>query len=371
MNFPTDYQSIVDRMESIDPLGYGATRNFADGAVTRLSPYISRGVISTKQVYQSIISRGFSTQDASRLIQELAWRDYWQQVWIAKGNLIDNDLKQPQEDTNNFQLSQAILKGETGILAVDKAIEEFYDTGYMHNHMRMYVASLACNIAKSHWKLPAQWMYYHLLDADWASNSLSWQWVAGSNSHKKYFANQENINTYFDSDQKDTFLDVPYESFDKMKVPAVLASLCDLELESSMPKTEPLRVNRDLPTYLYNFYNLDPMWEREVPANRILLLEPSVFSKYPVSTNSIEFMLDLAQNIPQIQVFVGSFEELVGGYQLKNIRFKEHPLSAHYVGQESARDWIFSVKGYFPSFFAFWKKCKKELPEIKSNTMSI
>ena len=51
-------------------------------------------------------------------------------------------------------------------------------------------------------------MYYHLLDGDWASNALSWQWVAGSNANKKYYANQDNINKYFNSSQKQTFLDV-------------------------------------------------------------------------------------------------------------------------------------------------------------------
>jgi deoxyribodipyrimidine photo-lyase len=60
----------------------------------------------------------------------------------------------------------------------------------------MYIASLACNVAQSQWRIPAKWMYYHLLDADWASNALSWQWVAGTNSNKKYFANQNNINKY-------------------------------------------------------------------------------------------------------------------------------------------------------------------------------
>mgnify|MGYP006195700273 CR=1 FL=1 len=60
----------------------------------------------------------------------------------------------------------------------------------------MYLAAMVCNNAKSHWLTPARWMYYHLLDGDLASNALSWQWVAGTFSHKKYIANQQNINKY-------------------------------------------------------------------------------------------------------------------------------------------------------------------------------
>ena len=55
----------------------------------------------------------------------------------------------------------------------------------------MYIASIICNTAKCHWKIPAKWFYYHLKDGDWGSNALSWQWVCGTNSGKKYYANQK------------------------------------------------------------------------------------------------------------------------------------------------------------------------------------
>ena len=79
-------------------------------------------------------------------------------------------------------MPKAVVEANTTIDAIDEAINELYQNGYMHNHMRMYLASLCCNIAKCHWKHPAKWMYFYLLDGDLASNTLSWQWVAGSNS---------------------------------------------------------------------------------------------------------------------------------------------------------------------------------------------
>lgn len=359
--FPTNYNEIAQRMRTIDPIKYGKTRNFADGAVTHLSPYISRGVISTKHVFSEILKRGYHPKTIEKFIQELAWRDYWQQVWIAKGNAINSDLKHNQKPVTNWSIPSAILHATTGIEAIDAAITAFYETGYLHNHLRMYIASMACNMGQSHWKVPAQWMYYHLLDGDWASNALSWQWVAGTNSNKKYYANQENINTYCHTQQKDTFLDVPYEAFNTLPVPEVLQGVTTLQLETPLPPSQPITVNEALPTLLYNFYNLDPHWKNDTEANRILLLEPSHFKAYPVSQKTINFVLGLSENIKGIQVFVGSFTELMQTYSLGKLYYKEHPLNTHYEGVETRRDWMFDVQGYYPSFFAFWKKCKKEL----------
>lgn len=356
------YDEILAKIKSIDPIAYGATRNFSDGALTHLSPYISRGVISTKQVMEHVLAMGLQPYQTHKLIQELAWRDYWQQTWIVKGDEINKDLKREQPEVENKQIPKAILDAETGISAIDQAIALFYQTGYMHNHMRMYIAALACNSAKSHWLLPAQWMYFHLLDGDWASNGLSWQWVAGSNSGKKYIANQENINKYFYTEQQQTILNVPYDKLPTMKVPTILKNLAHPELKTALPNVAPLNINKTSPTCIYNSYNLDPNWRKELCVNRVLLLEPSHFKQYPISSKVLNFILALARNIKGIQVFVGEFDALNMVLDSKITYYKEHPTAHHYVGTQDDRDWMFSVKGYYPSFFNFWKRCKKELP---------
>ena len=118
-------------------------------------------------------------------------------VWINKKDQIFSDLKNDQLGIENYKIPKAIVNAQTNISAVDDAIKILYSSGYMHNHMRMYVASICCNIAKCHWSTPSKWLYSHLFDGDLASNSLSWQWVAGTFSNKKYYANQSNINKYF------------------------------------------------------------------------------------------------------------------------------------------------------------------------------
>ena len=203
--FPTQLSAIQKRITEINPIAYAKTRNFLTGAVTRLSPYLSRGVISLTQIQSSILER-YSVYQSEKLLQELAWREYYQRVWQAKGDRIFSDLKQEQPRINHYQMPIAVLNASTGIQAIDEGIDDLYKTGYMHNHLRMYTSMLSCNIGGAHWLLPSQWMYYHLLDGDLASNALSWQWVAGSFSSKKYVANQDNINKYTGSNQTNTFL---------------------------------------------------------------------------------------------------------------------------------------------------------------------
>ena len=363
--FPTSYVEILQRIRNVDPIKYGSTRNYINGSVSYLSPYIARGIISTKFVLSEILKKGYKPAQIEKFIQELAWRDYWQQIWIAKGDAINSDLKSSQTPVSNTSIPKIIVEANTGIEAVDKAIQEFYRTGYLHNHLRMYIASIACNISQSHWKVPAQWMYYHLLDADWASNALSWQWVAGTNANKKYVANQDNINKYCFTQQTNTFLDVPYEAFPSLGIPEILKDTPQLELKTPLPNYKTIVIDEALPTCIYNFYNLDPLWKKDIEANRILLLEPSHFEQYPVSQKTIDFAINISEeNIVDIQIYVGEFNDLIKQNKLsaeKGFYYKEHPLNNHYKGNEEPRDWMFDVQGYYPSFFAYWKKCKKQL----------
>ena len=215
-----------------------------------------------------------------KLIQELAWRDYWQQVWVAKKEDIFQDLKNEQKPILNYKIPSAIINAETDIEAVDNAITELYETGYMHNHMRMYVASICCNIANCHWLEPAKWLYSNLLDGDLASNHLSWQWVAGAFANKKYVANQENINRFFDSTQKGTFLDVDYSEFDNFKTPDFLKDTIDFKLETVLDKTNNPILENNKTTLIYNYYNIDPYWHQNKDVQRIFLMEPSFFKAY-------------------------------------------------------------------------------------------
>ncbi len=366
--FVTDYPLILQKLQRIQPVKYAKTRNFINGAVTYLSPYISRGVISIKQVQQAVLSNGYKPYEIEKFLQELAWREYYQRVWQAKGDAIFSDIKQQQPDVAHHQMVNAVLNASTGITAIDAQIEHLYSTGYMHNHIRMYVASIACNIAKAHWLQPAKWMYYHLLDGDLASNNCSWQWVAAAFASKKYYCNQENINKYTYSNQQHTFLDEPYHVLPVMPVPAALQATGTLQLQTPLPATPLPVIDTSKPTLLYNAYNIDPLWRSNEDANRVLLLEPSHYQQYPVSKNVITFIINLAKNIPGIQVYCGGVTALQALYNAAApaaadvFYSKKHPLYQHYPGIKDSRDWLYpQVMGYYPSFFAYWKQCERYL----------
>jgi deoxyribodipyrimidine photo-lyase len=362
MPFTTDYKAILAAIDNIDPIAYGKTRNFIDGAVTRLSPYISRGVVSTRFIMERTLERGFRPAQIQKFLQELAWRDYFQRVAIANPDLLEKDILQPQPRRQKQGMPVSVNKASTRILGIDQAIRDLYETGYMHNHCRMYTASVICNIGRYGWETPAKWMYYHLLDADFASNACSWQWVAGAFSRKLYFANQENINKYCRTNQRGTFLDVDYTHIEHISAPEILADTESPTFETELPTTAIPQIDPSKPILIYNIYQLDPEWRKDEDANRILLLEPSHFKRLPVCDRTLKFALDLGTNIPGLQVFVGEFDELMRLTNSNNIRFKEHPLFNHYKGLQDDRDWMFpDVTAASGGFFGFWKKCERQL----------
>jgi len=368
IEFPTKYELIVERIQAIDPIKYAQTRNYLNGRITYLAPYISRGVISLPQILNAILAKGYPVKAAEKLVQELAWREYFQRVWQEKQTSIWEDLKHPQQDVMHSSMISSVQNANTGISAIDKEINNLFETGYLHNHIRMYLASIVCNIGKAHWLIPSKWLYYHLLDGDIASNNCSWQWVAGAFSSKKYYCNQENINKYTFSNQTGSFLDKPYEALVNMPIPNSLQAIENLDVTTNLPTSKLPVIEVSLPTLIYNSYNLDPVWRAEEKVNRVLLLEPSHFNTYPVSDKVIEFILNLSKNIAGIQVYVGEIDEIENYYKQankdpnKNIISKEHPAFKHYPGIKDARDWMFpAVSGYYGSFFGYWKKCERFL----------
>jgi deoxyribodipyrimidine photo-lyase len=365
-NFTTNYNTIIERVQAINPISYAATRNFINGAVTYLSPYISRGVISLAQVQQAVLQKGLPYKQTEKLLQELAWREYYQRVWQVKQAQIWEDLKHNQQNVLHTNIPTSIINACTGINAVDEGIKKLFTTGYMHNHIRMYMASITCNIAKAYWLQPATWLYYYLLDGDIASNNCSWQWVAGAFASKKYYCNQENINKYTLCNQQHSFLDASYDILPTMPIPDALQETTTPNLTTVLPVTALPIIDNTKPTLIYNSYNIDPIWRSNLDANRILLLEPEHFKKYPVSPMVLQFIINLSTNIKGIQIYCGTIEDINNLYANSPINtsnaliYKEHPLNLHYVGIKDERDWMYpKLTGYYNSFFSYWKKCEK------------
>jgi len=240
-DFFVDHKTVYQRIRDIKPAAYAQTRNHLNGAVTYLSPFITHGVISTATVANAILEN-HPPGDAEKILTELAWREYFHRVWQVSGEDIFTDLRHAQENVSSDQLPAAIANANTGIDTIDSTIIALKSYGYMHNHARLWLAALCSNIGRTHWYQPARWLYYYLLDGDLASNSLSWQWVAGSFSHRKYIANQDNLNRFGTVSQSGTFLDVSYEELANINVPEVLRPRSDVEFSGSSKQRSRLSV---------------------------------------------------------------------------------------------------------------------------------
>ncbi len=187
-------------LAGIDPVGYARSRNFLDGAVTRLSPYLRHGVLTLAEVRDHALSRVRSPEDAEKFVNELGWRDYWQRLYAALGEGIWSDREAYKTGfaarSYASELPAVLIDGTTGLACMDGFSVELRETGYLHNHARMWMAAYTVHWLRVRWQAGARWFLEHLLDGDPASNNLSWQWVASTFSNKPYFFNRENLERY-------------------------------------------------------------------------------------------------------------------------------------------------------------------------------
>lgn len=194
-------EAATARLAAITPIEYARTRNHGNGAITRLSPYITHGVLSLDAVRRAALAKTAQPVQITKFIQELAWRDFWQGVAHRHPHWLWTDVEPYKTGFAAAdyapELPDDIAQGRTGIACIDAFIAELRTTGYLHNHARMYLASYVVHFRRVRWQAGARWFLQHLLDGDVASNNFSWQWVASTFSHKPYIFNLENVAKYF------------------------------------------------------------------------------------------------------------------------------------------------------------------------------
>ena len=207
------------RIAAVRPAAYARTRNALDGAVTGLSPYITHGFVTLSDVLAGAAAR--HTLDMQhKFVFELGWRAYFRHVWQHRGEGILRSLHEEllPDDAYASDLPAQIRQACTGVPVVDEAVRTLYTTGMLHNHARMWLASYVVHVRRVHWRASADWLYGHLLDGDLASNHLSWQWVAGTGSHKPYLFNADIVARYAPASwhSPGSVIDTSYEALDRM-----------------------------------------------------------------------------------------------------------------------------------------------------------
>ena len=186
---------------------YSALRNYArpgNIGVSRLSPYLRHRLISEEEVITAVTSN-HTFDVAEKYIQEVVWRTYWKGalhrtpgLWSSYEERL-NHLSRVEPSETWGSLYEAARAGNTHLPYFNDWVKELTATGYLHNHVRMWFASIWIFTLRIPWQLGAAFMYHHLLDGDPASNTLSWRWVAGLHTKgKTYLARADNITKYSD-----------------------------------------------------------------------------------------------------------------------------------------------------------------------------
>ena len=183
---------------------YSKLRNFDFGPEKRsniscLSPYITHGIINEKEVIQKALSK-FSFSKNEKFIQEVLWRTYWKGWLELRPNVWADyliELNQIKNELQNNKNYLSAIEGKTNIECFNEWVNELKENNYLHNHTRMWFASIWIFTLELPWQLGSEFFMKHLYDGDAASNTLGWRWVAGVQTQgKHYLASEWNIKKF-------------------------------------------------------------------------------------------------------------------------------------------------------------------------------
>ncbi len=204
--FPATRDSALRRLADFLPScsRYASMRNrvLADHSnVSRLSPAIRARLVSEEEVVQQVLF-GHPFEASEKFLQEVLWRSYWKgwlelrpQVWSTYRQRVRHLRREAPEPVR--RRAAEVAAGRSGVAVMDRFARELLETGYLHNHARMWWASFWIHVEGLPWELGADHFQRHLLDFDPASNTLSWRWVAGLQTPgKTYLVRRSNVEKY-------------------------------------------------------------------------------------------------------------------------------------------------------------------------------
>jgi len=207
MKFESSRAKAIDKLNQFiekNLLDYSKLRNFDFGPKKRsnvscLSPYITHGIITEKEVIQKSLNK-FSFSKNEKFIQEVLWRTYWKGWLELRPNVWTDylvELNQIKSEFKNNQDYLSAIEGKTKIECFNEWVKELKENNYLHNHTRMWFASIWIFTLELPWQLGAELFMQHLYDGDAASNTLGWRWVAGIQTQgKHYLASEWNIKKF-------------------------------------------------------------------------------------------------------------------------------------------------------------------------------
>ncbi len=374
MNFKTSRLEALEVLENYvdqDILTYTAKRNFDFGPQNRkniscLSPYITHRLISEYEVIKKVLSK-HPYQKVEKFIQEIFWRVYWK-GWLELRPKVWIDFVEDLKNIDNSNEYEKAIKGETNIDCFNDWINELKENNYLHNHTRMWFASIWIFTLKLPWQKGAEFFLRELYDGDAASNTLGWRWVAGIQTKgKNYIAQNWNINKFTNNKYKNLKLsENPQPIIDQREY-----KISPISINNNQPKSDTLVFfenelnfkNFKLDIYKKIYCILLSNEERQVNlGNKVLEYKKNLINNQVQNSDlQIEF-IDGSKFI-EVSIKEKNFDVIYPAVGenfsfLKRVIRKNNLTINYLVRNEDKYCWQFSNKGYF--------NFKSNIPKILS-----
>jgi len=374
MNFVTTRKEALDAMERYienNISDYTAKRNFDFGPQNRkniscLSPYITHRLISEYEVAKKTLSK-YPYQKVEKFIQEIFWRVYWK-GWLELRPKVWTDFVEDTKNIENTNEYEKAINSETNIDCFNDWVKELKENNYLHNHTRMWFASIWIFTLKLPWQKGAEFFLRELYDGDAASNTLSWRWVAGIQTKgKNYIAQNWNINKFTNNKYKDIKLNEnPQPIIDQRDYKISLFSVYNNETASDRLAF----FENELDFQFFNTNNYKKIYcillaneERQIKlGSKVLDYKKNlIINQIHNSGLKIEFIegnkfIELSNKDKDFDIVYPSIGENMSF--LKRV-IKKNNLNINYLTrEEDSYCWQFSNKGYF--------NFKSNIPKILS-----
>ena len=374
MKFHTSREKALESLEIFtnkDIVNYSSKRNYDFGPQNRkdiscLSPYITHRLISEYEVAKKVLSK-HPYQKVEKFIQEIFWRVYWK-GWLELRPKVWTDFVEDLKNIENSSEYEKAIKGETNIDCFNDWIKELKENNYLHNHTRMWFASIWIFTLKLPWQKGAEFFLRELYDGDAASNTLSWRWVAGIQTKgKNYIAQNWNVNKFTNNKYKDLKLNEnPQPIIDQREY-----KISPIKIDVAEKKSDRLIFfENELDFKCFNTDNYKKIYcimltneERQVKlGNKVLEYKKNLIKNQIQNVDlKIECIegnkfIELSSNEKDFDViypFVGENMSF-----LKRIMKKNNLTISYLTRDEDKYCWQFSNKGYF--------NFKSNIPKILS-----
>ena len=366
MNFLNNRNDALKKLDDFiekNLLEYTKLRNFDFGIQNRkntscLSPYVTHGVINEVEIINKVLKKHLFSK-SEKFIQEVLWRIYWKGWLELRPGVWADYLMSVKTHREKYKANKSYLnaiEGNTNIQCFDDWVKELKETNYLHNHARMWFASIWIFTLDLPWELGAEFFLKYLYDGDAASNTLGWRWVAGIQTPgKHYLASEWNIKKFTNN----RYENIKLNENAKPKVSTKVYSVSKNDFSNSEVT--------DVKTLLIfdNSLSFEFSDFKDIKCNKILIVNSNEIRKISLSDSVIKFKESLLQDqlkrlknqsidceiikIKDIKKYsdsvyalypsVGESLDFINSNELKNIKFLYRKIDQ--------LSWQFCNKGFF------------------------